>query len=109
MFDHIVWLVGFHLFHCWSDFSPFTLSPLCPSCSVSPIDCMAWAGGEGFVWVGQIGRLGCRDSRERVLVVGWAGGSCCNGCCWSVHLCASCSSFSLNIVVSVCIVRTVLG
>ena len=69
---------------------------------------MAWVGGEGFDWVGQIGRLGCRDSREQVPVVGWAGDSCCSGCCWSVHLCASCGSFSLSIVVSVCIVRTVL-
>ena len=55
---------------------------------------MAWVGGEGFVWVGQVGRLGCGDSRGQVLVVGWAGGSCCNGGCWLVRLCAGCSSFA---------------
>ena len=39
--------------------------------------------------------LGCGDSRGQGLVVGWAGGSCCNGGYWFVHLCAGCGSFSL--------------
>ena len=108
MFDHIVRLVGFHLFHCRSDFSSFTLSPLCSSCSVLPIGYMAWVDGEGLVWVGLIGMLGCGDSRGQGLVVGWAGGSCCNGGWWLVRLCAGWSSFSWCIVVLVCIVRTVL-
>ena len=61
---------------------------------------MAWVGGEGLVLVGLIGMLGCGGvvsfggSHVQGLVVGWAGGSCCNGGCWLVRLCVGCGSFS---------------
>ena len=95
----------FTCFYYWSDFTSFTLSPLCPSCSVSPVGCMAWVGRGGSGLVGLIGRLGCRGGHGQMLVVGWGGDSCCSGCCRPVHSCASCCSFSLGIVASVCIDR----
>ena len=92
-----------------SDFTFLILSPLSPFCSGLPLYHMAWVGRGGSGLVGRNGRLGCRGDHGQMLVVGWGCDPCCSGWCRFVRSCASCCSFSLGIVASVCRARIELG